>query len=92
MPTLVEDNHLGTNSPLFCSPATSGKDYFSTSTYQIRDYGENGNPVQNSETDIADIMSAHTSTTNSPIGSMDFSIDPVELDPNFLFNIPGFFA
>lgn len=85
---LADDNHLGTYSSFFYSPATSESNYFSTATYQMRNYG--GVPMQHSETDIADIISAHASTTNSPIGGMEFSIDPVNLDPNFPFNIPGF--
>lgn len=80
---LADDNHLGTYSQLFYSPATSGSNCFSTATYQMRDYGGNDN---------TDIMSAHASTNNSPIGGIEFSVDPVEMDPNFPFNIPGFFT
>lgn len=87
---LADDNHLGTYSPLFYSPATSGSNCFSTITYQMTDYG--GVAMQHSETDFADIMSAHASTTNSPIGGIEFSMDPVEIDPNYPFNIPGFFT
>lgn len=86
---LADENHLGAYSPLFNSPATSGSNYFSTGTYQMRDNG--GVPMQHSETDIADIMSAHASTTNSPIGGIKFFI-PVEIDPDFPFNIPDFFT
>lgn len=86
---LADENHLGPYSPLFNSPATSGSNYFSTGTYQMRDNG--GVPMQHSETDNADIMSAHASTTNSPIGGMKFFI-PVEIDPDFPFNIPSFFT
>ncbi|KAH6760948.1 hypothetical protein C2S52_008356 [Perilla frutescens var. hirtella] len=87
---MAEDNNLGAYSPLFYSPATSGSNCFSTATYQMPDYG--GIPMQHSETDIADIMSANASTTNSPIGGMEFSIDPVEIDQIFPFNTPGFFT
>ncbi|KAI3468631.1 hypothetical protein Pfo_025294 [Paulownia fortunei] len=87
---LADDNHLSTYSPLFYSPATSESHYFSAATWQMKNYG--GAPMQHSETDIADIISAHASTTNSPIGGMEFSIDPLDLDPNFPFNIPGFFT
>ncbi|XP_057802543.1 probable WRKY transcription factor 53 [Salvia miltiorrhiza] len=83
---LVDDNHLqGTYSPLFYSPATSGSNCFSTATYQMRDHDYGGN-------DNTDIMSAHASTNNSPIGGMEFSIEPAEIDPNFPFNVPGFFT
>lgn len=64
--TLVDDNILGTYSPSFISPATSGSNYFS--------------------------VSASASATDSPIAGLDFSIDSVELDPNFPFNTPGFFT
>ncbi|KAG6388231.1 hypothetical protein SASPL_153431 [Salvia splendens] len=79
----ADDNHLGGYSPLFYSPATSGSNCFSSATYQMRDYGANDN---------TDIMSANASTNKSPIGGIEFSIDPVHIDPDFPFNIPGFFT
>ncbi|KAK4435454.1 putative WRKY transcription factor 53 [Sesamum alatum] len=88
---LADDNQVGTYSPVFYSPATTGSNYSSAAVNcQMRNYGEA--PIQQSETDTADIISAHASTTNSPTGGMEFSIDPVYLDPNFPFNIPGFFT
>ncbi|KAG8375086.1 hypothetical protein BUALT_Bualt10G0063600 [Buddleja alternifolia] len=86
--SLPDENLVGTFSSLFHSPATSGSNYFSTATYQMNNYG--GAPLKHSETDIADIISAHASTTNSPIGGMEFSIDRMGLDPNFPFYAPGF--
>lgn len=44
-----------------------------------------------SESDITEIISANTSATNSPILDFNFPIDPVEFDPNFPFDAPGFF-
>ncbi|KAK6137305.1 hypothetical protein DH2020_028958 [Rehmannia glutinosa] len=87
---LADENHIGTYSPLFYSPATSESNYFSASTGQMTSYV--GAPMQRLETDIAEIISAHASTTNSPIGGMEFLIDPVDLDPNFPFSTFGFFT
>lgn len=85
---LVGENHY---SPQFLSPATSETNYFSPAAYGVKSYGGNPN-YQHSESDIAEIISAHASTTNSPIGAMEFPFDPVELDPNFPFNASGFFT
>ncbi|KAI3453812.1 hypothetical protein Pfo_010475 [Paulownia fortunei] len=88
---LVGDNHLDAYSPLFLSPATSETNYFCPATYHMKNFG--GTPsYQHSESDIAEIVSAHASTTNSPIGGMEFPVDPVDLDPNFPFNTSGFFT
>lgn len=86
---LADDNQLCTYSPLFYSPATSESNYFSAATYEMKNYG--GTPMGHSETDIGDIISAHASTTNSPIRGMEFPFDPVDLDPDFPFNTAGFF-
>ncbi|PSR91441.1 WRKY transcription factor [Actinidia chinensis var. chinensis] len=86
----LADNNLGCYSPSFVSPATSGTNYFSTPPCQMRSFGLVHN-LRNSESDLTEIVSANTSATNSPIVHLDFSIDPVELDPNFPFDTPGFF-
>ncbi|XP_075522750.1 putative WRKY transcription factor 53 [Primulina tabacum] len=88
IPALLDENQHqeGTISPQLISPATSESNYFSASTY-LRTPN-----VQHSEADAADIISAHESTTNSPIGGMEFLIDPTKLDPNFEFNMPEFFT
>ncbi|XP_073136838.1 probable WRKY transcription factor 53 [Henckelia pumila] len=85
---LLDENHHqgGTISQHLISPATSESNYFSASTH-VRIPN-----VQHSEADTADIISAQTSTTNSPIGGMEFLIDPTNLDPNFAFNMPEFFT
>lgn len=87
---LVGDAHLGAYSPLFLSPATSETNYFSPAPHNMMNFGGSHN-YQHSESDIAEIVSAHASTTNSPIGSMEFPIDQVDFDPNFPFSTSGFF-
>ncbi|KAL8536318.1 hypothetical protein ACS0TY_011805 [Phlomoides rotata] len=88
---IADDNHMGANSPFFYSPATSESNYFSATPYQMTT--QVGAPMHHhSEADAADIISAHASTSNSPIGGMEFSIDTGDLDPNFPFNILGFFS
>lgn len=87
---LVGDGNLGAYSPLFLSPATSETNYFSLAPHHMTSFG-GSQGYQHLESDVADIVSAHASTTNSPIGSMDFPVDQLELDPNFPFNASGFF-
>ncbi|KAL8064021.1 hypothetical protein ABFX02_01G064700 [Erythranthe guttata] len=43
-------------------------------------------------TSASNYFSAHASTTNSPIGGMEFSIVPEDLDQNFPFSSLGFFV
>ncbi|KAL8091294.1 putative WRKY transcription factor 53 [Apium graveolens] len=81
---LVDEDLMGTFSP-FISPDTTGSSYFSVSPYQMNSFG------QLSGSDYTEIMSANTSTTNSPILDLDFQIDEVDLDSNFPFDTPGFF-
>ncbi|KAG6399392.1 hypothetical protein SASPL_140872 [Salvia splendens] len=87
---LVGDGNLGAYSPLFLSPATSETNYFSPAPHHMASFG-GSQGYQHLESDVADIVSAHASTTNSPMGSMDFPVDQLELDPNFPFNASGFF-
>lgn len=89
--TLVEDNVFGTYPPCFVSPAASGSNYFSIAPCNLEDLGRAQN-LQSSDSDFTEIISATASATNSPIAGLDFSIDSVELDPNFPFNTPGFFT
>ncbi|KAL3498977.1 hypothetical protein ACH5RR_041709 [Cinchona calisaya] len=86
--TLVDDNLLGTCFPSFVSPATSGSNYIPISPCQMVNFGRAQN-LQSSDSDLTDITA---SATNSPIAGLDFSIDSVELDPNFPFNTHGFFT
>nr|QAB07155.1 WRKY protein [Paeonia lactiflora]WAX53433.1 WRKY transcription factor [Paeonia lactiflora] len=84
------DNQFGNFFQSFISPASSESNYFSVSPCQMNSFG--GVPVmQHSESDLTEIISANTSTTNSPILDLDFPLDPVDLDPNFPFDNPNFF-
>lgn len=88
---ILENNFMGSFSPTFISPATSESNLFSLSPCHINSYGL-GHNVQTSESDLTDIISAPTSVTNSPIGNLDFSLDKVDIDPNFPFDNPEFFS
>ncbi|KAL5052874.1 hypothetical protein RYX36_033556 [Vicia faba] len=90
--TLENDSFL---SSLFqthlLSPTTPESNYFSSPTFNMNDFdGFYSMPL--SESDIPDIISTNTSVTNSPIPNFNFPLDPVEIDPNFPFNTPGFFS
>ncbi|XP_075508530.1 putative WRKY transcription factor 53 [Primulina tabacum] len=93
---LVDGNHQGTYSgtysPLFLSPAASESNYFTPGTYNPMKSNWGGTNLQHTEADIAEIMSTHASTTNSPIGGVEFSIVPVGVDPNFPFDTTEFFT
>lgn len=65
--------------------------YFSSPTFQLNEFDGVYNQPR-SESDITEIISTNTSATNSPILDFNFSLDQVELDPNFPFNTPGFFS
>ncbi|KAG8382138.1 hypothetical protein BUALT_Bualt05G0045500 [Buddleja alternifolia] len=86
--SLIEENQLSPYSPLLLSQETSESNYFSPVNYQMKSFGG----VYNFQHSECEIISAHASTTNSPIGGMEFSVDHVELDPNFPFNTPEFFT
>ncbi|KAK9275473.1 hypothetical protein L1049_022740 [Liquidambar formosana] len=88
---LDNNNHFGSFSQSFISPATSESNYFSASPCQMNNFG-GVYTMQHSESDLTEIISANTSATNSPILDLDFSLDPVQLDPNFPFDTPGFFT
>nr|QDC33363.1 transcription factor WRKY6 [Medicago sativa]UVJ69257.1 WRKY transcription factor 41-like protein [synthetic construct] len=91
-PALENDSFL---SSLFqthlLSPATPESNYFSSPSFNMNDFdGFYNNP--RSESGITEIISTNTSVTNSPIPNFRFPLDPVEIDPNFPFNTPGFFS
>ncbi|KAJ1408223.1 WRKY domain [Sesbania bispinosa] len=73
------------------SPTTPESNYFSSPTFQMNEFDGFYNKPH-SESDITEIISTNTSATNSPIPDFNFSLDPVEIDPNFPFNTPGFFC
>ncbi|XVE64709.1 hypothetical protein DITRI_Ditri07aG0123300 [Diplodiscus trichospermus] len=87
---LDNNNILGSFSSPYMSPATPELNYFSVSHPQMNNFGGILN-AQHSESDLTELISANTSATNSPIMDFDFSLDQVELDPNFPFDNPGFF-
>ncbi|EEF50577.1 probable WRKY transcription factor 53 [Ricinus communis] len=73
--SLIENNLLGSlSSPAFISPATSESNYFSVSPCHYS--------VRTPESD-----SLPTSVVNSPIGIWDISIDNVEFDASFPFEL-----
>nr|QJF53821.1 WRKY transcription factor [Talipariti hamabo] len=80
---------LGSFSSTFMSPGTPEISYFSAS--QMNNFGDILN-TQHSESDLTELVSANTSATNSPIMDLDFSLNHVELDPNFPFDTPGLFS
>ncbi|XP_042480596.1 probable WRKY transcription factor 41 [Macadamia integrifolia] len=86
-PTL-DHYFTGNLSPSFISPTTSESNYLPVSTCRVNSFGGGGQNLQTSESDFAEIISAATSGTNSPIVDLDF---PMEFDPNFPFNSPDFF-
>lgn len=73
------------------SPITPESNYFASPTFHMNEFDGIYN-MPRSESDIPDMISTNTSVTNSPIPNFDFSLDPVEIDPNFPFNTPGFFS
>jgi hypothetical protein len=78
-------------SPSFISPATPEPTHYSVSPFQMNNFVGAYN-LQHLESDFTEIISTNTSATNSPIVDLDFSLDQVELDPNFPFDTPGFFS
>lgn len=86
--SVTENNFLGSDySPAFISPETSESDYFSLKPCQMDDSFGLIQNLQHSGSDLTEIISAPTSVTNSPIiGDLDFSLDQVNLDPNFSFD------
>uniref|UniRef100_A0A2P2KFC4 WRKY transcription factor n=1 Tax=Rhizophora mucronata TaxID=61149 RepID=A0A2P2KFC4_RHIMU len=81
----------GSYSPPFISPLTPEPNHSSVSPFQLNKFG-GFNDFQSLESDYPEIISANTSATNSPIVDLDFSLDAVKVDPNFPFDIPGFFT
>lgn len=73
------------------SPTTPESHYFSSPTFQMNEFDGIYNKP-NSDSEVNEIISTNTSATNSPIPNFNFSLDPVEIDPNFPFNTPGFFS
>lgn len=85
----LENTYVGSFSP-FISPATSESNYFSVSPCQMSGYG-GGIAPNTSESDLTEIISAATSTTNSPKLDAAFVLDHAEFDQIFPFDAPKFF-
>lgn len=82
------DNFFSNISPSLLSPAAGESNYYLERPSQMRNIALN---EQISESDLTEIISANNSSTNSPIPDMDFTLDLVEINPNFPFDTPGFF-
>ncbi|KAL5541261.1 hypothetical protein UlMin_042483 [Ulmus minor] len=88
---LDDETFLGSFSQPFISPATPESNYYMVSPCQMNNLPGFHN-MHHSESDLNEIISATNSATNSPIPDLDFSLEQVEIDPNFPFDTPGFFA
>ncbi|PON45249.1 WRKY domain containing protein [Parasponia andersonii] len=88
---LDTETFTGGFSQSFISPATPESNYYPLSPFQMNNPAAFHN-VQRSESEHTEIVSANTSATNSPIPELDFPLDPVDIDPNFPFDTPGFFS
>ncbi|KAB2596783.1 WRKY transcription factor 53 [Pyrus ussuriensis x Pyrus communis] len=83
-PSPLNNNYLGSFSPPFAGPTTSGTNYFSMSQ---QGFGAEQN-IQS-----GDIISPATSAANSPSVGLDFPFgQDDQLFPNFSFDGPGFFS
>ncbi|XP_059434019.1 probable WRKY transcription factor 53 [Corylus avellana] len=89
--SIMDSNFVGSYSPSFVSPATSGANYFSVSPSGMSGFGGNQQHFQSCDSELTEIISAATSATNSPTVGFDFPFGQ-ELDPNFTFDNPGFFS
>ncbi|KAH9619173.1 hypothetical protein KSS87_012613 [Heliosperma pusillum] len=84
-PSTPNDNFYSSFPPSFTvSPATSTSNYFSTSPCNMSPFG-GVHHGQHSESEFAEIFSANTSGTNSPIIGLDFSLERLEFNPPFLY-------
>lgn len=81
--TNVNSSLFGSFSSTFFSPSTPESCYFSM--HQANDLGQAHN-MQHLESDHTEIISTNTSSTNSPIMDLEFSLDQVGIDPNFPFD------
>ncbi|KAJ0099137.1 hypothetical protein Patl1_20308 [Pistacia atlantica] len=86
--SMVNNNFTGNFSHSFISPATSGTNYFSTSSSGMNSFQGNLNFRSSDQSELNEIVSAATSSaTNSPtVGSLDFPFGNAEFDPNFTFD------
>ncbi|KAM6557683.1 hypothetical protein CsatB_004702 [Cannabis sativa] len=88
---LDNETFLGGFSQSFISPATPESNYYQISPFQINSPTAFHNvQQQRSESDHTEIISANNSVTNSPIPEMNFSLDPMNNDPNFPLTLLDF--
>ncbi|CAI0408655.1 unnamed protein product [Linum tenue] len=73
----------------FLSPATPEPNYNHVSPF-VNSFGGT-HTFQHSDSDLAEILSAQTSATSSPMLDLDFHLESFELVPNFSY-APGFFS
>ncbi|XP_057968859.1 probable WRKY transcription factor 53 isoform X2 [Malania oleifera] len=90
-PSMLDNTNLTRSySPQFISPATSESNYLSVSPCGVNGIG-GFKSLQHSESDHAEIISANTSATNSPMPDLDFSLEQLDFG-SFPFDTPGFFS
>ncbi|KAK2664254.1 hypothetical protein Ddye_002828 [Dipteronia dyeriana] len=76
-PSMLDENTFLGFSSTYTSPSTPESNYF---LCQMNSFGD----AQGFEASLPELLSANNSSANSPILNMDFSLDPAEIDPNFL--------
>ncbi|KAJ9173707.1 hypothetical protein P3X46_016817 [Hevea brasiliensis] len=91
-PTYGSMKTSGTCSQSSISPATPESNYCSVSPFQTNNFVGVQNLQYCSESNFTEIISANTSAANSPVVEPEFSLQSLELDPNFPFDTPGFFS
>nr|QWQ79429.1 WRKY7 [Juglans sigillata] len=80
----------GFSSP-FLSPATPESNYFAVSPLEKSNFGGVHNE-HHFESELTKIISANASATSSPVLDLDFSLHPVEIEPNFPFDSQPFLS
>ncbi|KAF5730067.1 WRKY transcription factor 53 family protein [Tripterygium wilfordii] len=90
-PALDNSNLIGSFSPSYISPATPEPDYFSLPACTMINFNGNHNAYR-SEYDSTEIISSNSSSSNSPVLDSVFSLNPLEIDPNFPFDTSEFFS
>jgi hypothetical protein len=88
---MMDSNFMGSYSPSFMSPATSGANYFSVSPSGMSGFGGNQEHFPSCDHELTEMISAATSATDSPTVGFDFPFGQ-EFDPNFTFDNAGFFS
>ncbi|KAF5734773.1 WRKY transcription factor 53 family protein [Tripterygium wilfordii] len=90
-PAIDNSSLVGSFSPSYISPATPEPNYFSLPACPMISFDGNHNAYR-SEYDSTEILSANSSSTSSPVLDLVFSLNPLEIDPNFPFDTSGFFS